>query len=163
MKTTHRDNWRVVVEITPRAREIRATALGFADLDYHLNGRLTGEPFEMTFAPRRLGDLGAGLSVSDRLAGRDLDAAYRARCEEMLAALLREPHVRSGRVEVDEQHVCSHCDMRWEELTADEAADGSTNIDEPSVEGEPVCCDKSIDEFRAERGIPLPDWTVGAS
>ena len=54
----------------------------------------------------------------------------------------------------DTQSVCSHCDLAWEVLTAAEAADESTNQDEHSVEGEPVCCEAAINEFRSERGIP---------
>jgi hypothetical protein len=49
---------------------------------------------------------------------------------------------------------CSYCGYAWEVLTAAEAADDSTNQDEHSVEGEPVCCEAAIAEFRAERGIP---------
>ncbi|MEE1814261.1 hypothetical protein PUR59_04395 [Streptomyces sp. SP18ES09] len=162
MKTTHRDNWRVVISINPQYTHVRISVLGFAGLDSDLDGNLSGTPFELTVIPRRLGDFGT-VSMSDRLVSTDVDGDYRRRCEQMLAAFLREPHVRSGRVEVDEEHRCSHCDMRWEELTADEAADESTNIDAHSVEGEPVCCDKAIDDFRAERGIPLPDWTGGAA
>ncbi|MFD9047626.1 hypothetical protein [Streptomyces zaomyceticus] len=162
MKNTTRDNWRVIVEVMPRAREIRAAALGFANLGHDLNGRLTGEAFEMSFAPRRLGDFG-WLSVSDCRPGRDVDAEYRARCEEMLAEFLRHEHVRSGRVECDETHVCSHCNFGWEELTAEEAADGSVNQDEHSVEGEPVCCEAAINEFRTERGVPLLASAGGAA
>ncbi|XUM01271.1 hypothetical protein ACQ86F_31845 [Streptomyces venezuelae ATCC 10712] len=54
----------------------------------------------------------------------------------------------------DHVAVCSHCDLVWEELTAEEAADDSTNQDVHSVEGEPVCCFEAIAEFRKERGIP---------
>ncbi|MFB7589320.1 hypothetical protein [Streptomyces sp. NPDC056169] len=63
----------------------------------------------------------------------------------------------------DSVAVCSHCGLLWEELTADEAADDSTNVDARSIEGEPVCCGKAIEEFRAERGIPMPSWTGGAA
>ncbi|MFC9700870.1 hypothetical protein ACFTWD_09285 [Streptomyces sp. NPDC056943] len=163
MKKTFRDNWRVVVEIMPRAREIRASQLGFTGLDYDLNGRLTGEAFEMTFVPRDLGDIGSGFFVSGHRHGRDVDAAYRARCEEMLAEFRRCDHVLSGRVECDEEHRCSHCDLVWEVLTADEAADGSTNQDAHSVEGEPVCCEAAINEFRTERSIPLLATAGGAA
>ncbi|WP_075737481.1 hypothetical protein [Streptomyces acidiscabies] len=55
----------------------------------------------------------------------------------------------------DTREECSHCGLRWEVLTAEEAADDSAVQDEHSVEGEPVCCEAGIDEFRAERGIPL--------
>lgn len=54
----------------------------------------------------------------------------------------------------DDIELCTLCRDEYEALTADEAADSSTNVDEHSVEGEPVCCDKAIAEFRTERGIP---------
>ncbi|MGW1814251.1 hypothetical protein ACWCQM_11895 [Streptomyces sp. NPDC002125] len=55
----------------------------------------------------------------------------------------------------DEIELCTYCRSEFESLTADEAADGSTNQDEHSVEGEPVCCRAAVDEFRVERNIPL--------
>ncbi|MFE3488335.1 hypothetical protein [Streptomyces griseus] len=154
MKLTSRDDWRVIIEIRPRYTSTHISALGFTNLDYDLDGEIDGDPFELTIAPRRLGDISPGMSVGDQWAGRDIDAAYKRRCEAMLAELLRAPHVRSGRVTCTETHTCSHCWLVWEELTADEAADDSTNQDEHSVAGEPVCCDKAIAEFRTERGIP---------
>lgn len=54
----------------------------------------------------------------------------------------------------DDVILCTHCRSEFEALTADEAADESTNQDEHSVEGEPVCCYEAVTEFRAERGIP---------
>ncbi len=153
MKKTYRDDWRVIIEISPRATHIQVSALGFDGLNFDLNGTLAGLPFEIEIAPRRLGDLGTVL-MSDRLASSDIDGDYRKRCEEMLAELLRKPHVKSGRVTCKETHTCSLCGLEWEVLTADEAVDESTNQDAYSVEGEPVCCEKAIVEFRAERGIP---------
>lgn len=154
MKKTYREDWRVIIEIRPRYTHTPISALGFTGLDHDLDGTLDGEPFELTIAPRRLGDLGGGMSVGDALASRDIDGDYRARCEAMLAELLRTPHVRSGRVTCTETHECSYCGCGWEVLTADEAADDSTNQDGHSVEGEPVCCFEAITEFRTERGIP---------
>ncbi len=63
----------------------------------------------------------------------------------------------------DDIILCTHCRSEFEALTADEAADDSTNQDEHSVEGEPVCCYAAIAEFRAERGIPALAETGGAS
>ena len=54
----------------------------------------------------------------------------------------------------DDIVLCTLCKGEYEALTADEAADESTNQDEHSVEGEPVCCVEAVNEFRAERGIP---------
>lgn len=161
MKLTHREDWRVIIEIAPRSTRILISALGLVPAGSDLDGSLDGEPFELTIAPRRLGDL-HGVSMSDRLASNDVDGDYRRRCEEMLAALLRQPHVRSGRVAVTETHTCSHCDLGWEELTADEAADSSTSFDEHSVEGEPVCCEAAIYEFRRGRGITVLTSAGGA-
>lgn len=59
--------------------------------------------------------------------------------------------------------ICTHCRAEFEALTAEEAADGSTNQDEYSVEGEPVCCEAAVDEFRAERRIPALRKSGGAS
>ncbi|MER6235899.1 hypothetical protein ABT185_07460 [Streptomyces clavifer] len=160
MKNTTRDEWRVIIEIRPRYTHTPISALGFTNLDYDLDGEIDGDPFELTIAPRRLGDLGAGLSVGDQLASRDIDAAYKRRCEAMLAELLRAPHVRGGRVTCTETHTCSHCSLLWEVLTAEEAADPRNRQDEHSVEGEPVCCGKAIAEFRTEHGLPAEQQDV---
>ena len=154
MKLTTRDDWRVIIEIAPRATHIPISALGFDGLDFGLDGELAGDPFEITIAPRRLGDLGSGMSVGDRMVSRDIEGAYKARCEEMLAELLRKPHVKSGRVACTESHTCSLCGLGWEVLTAAEAADPAVRQDEHTAVGEPVCCGEAIAEFRAERGIP---------
>jgi hypothetical protein len=154
MKKTYRDDWRVIIEIAPRATRIPLSALGFEGLGHDLDGTLDGLPFEVAIAPRRLGDLGTGMSVSDSLASRDVDGDYRKRCEEMLAELLRHPHVKSGRVTCKETHTCSLCGLGWEVLSADEVAKDWYRQDEHSVEGEPVCCVEAVVEFRAERGIP---------
>ncbi len=58
----------------------------------------------------------------------------------------------------DDIVLCTLCRSEFEALTADEAADDSTNQDEHSVEGEPVCCRAAVDEFRAERGVPAVQW-----
>jgi hypothetical protein len=46
------------------------------------------------------------------------------------------------------RYECSHCGLEWEAH---------------SVEGEPVCCEEAIAEFRAERGIPALAETGGAA
>lgn len=58
----------------------------------------------------------------------------------------------------DNIEICTLCRAEYEYLTAEEAADLSTSIDEHSVEGEPVCCRAAVDEFRAERGVSPVDW-----
>ncbi|MCX4579808.1 hypothetical protein OHB41_42885 [Streptomyces sp. NBC_01571] len=77
------------------------------------------------------------MTVSDRMASQGIDGAYKARCESMLAAPLRHPHVKSGRVDCTEAHVCSRCDLGWEVLTASWAGAPSYRQDEHTVEGEP--------------------------
>ncbi|MFJ1697632.1 hypothetical protein ACIOHC_21370 [Streptomyces sp. NPDC088252] len=153
MKKTYRDDWRVIIEVKPRATRIPLAALGFEGLD----GTIVGDPFELEIAPQRLGDFGY-MSMSDSIVSRDIDGDYQRRCDALLAELLRRPHVKGGRVTCTETHVCSHCDLTWEVLTAAEAANASHQQDEHSVEGEPVCCDKAIAEFRVERGIPAVQW-----
>ncbi|MER5407406.1 hypothetical protein [Streptomyces sp. NPDC002769] len=71
------------------------------------------------------------------MASQDIDGAYKARCESMLAALLRHPHVKSGRVGCTEAHVCARCDLGWEVLTASWAGAPSYRQDE-LVGGRPL-------------------------
>lgn len=156
MKITYRDDWRVIVEIRPQYTHTPISALGFDGCE----GQLVGEPFEIVVAPRRLGDLGY-VSMSDRLASKDIDGDYRRRCEELLAEMRKKPHVRDGRVTCSETHVCSHCDLEWEELTAEDVAKFPNCLqDEHSAAGEPVCCDKAIAEYRSEHGIPAVEVTA---
>ncbi|MEU2739869.1 hypothetical protein ABZ656_32055 [Streptomyces sp. NPDC007095] len=149
MKETYRDEWRVIVTLMPR----RPADLGLTGLDEIAEFVAVAEPITVAVLPRRLGNLGF-VSMGDRLVSRDVEGDYRRRCDEIAAELRQRPQVDEVTVMCTETHTCSHCRLRWEVLTADEAADDSTNQDEHSVEGEPVCCDKAIDEFRAERGIP---------
>ncbi|MFZ4264472.1 hypothetical protein [Streptomyces arboris] len=112
------------------------------------------EDFRIVITPRRLGDLG-WMSISDHMASDNIERDTRERCDEIAEQVQRHvDNVGSVEVQFTEVHTCSHCFLTWEELTAEEAADTSTRIDEHSVEGEPVCCDKAIAEFRTERGIP---------
>lgn len=116
--------------------------------------KTTREDFRIVITPRRLGDLG-WMSISDRMASDDIERDTRERCEEIAEQVKRHvDNVGTVEVQFTEVHTCSHCFLTWEELTAGEAANTFTRIDEHSVEGEPVCCDKAIAEFRTERGIP---------
>lgn len=54
----------------------------------------------------------------------------------------------------DDVILCTYCGSEFEALAAEDAAHEANCQDEHSVEGEPVCCEKAIVEFRAERGIP---------
>ncbi|WP_329163962.1 hypothetical protein OHB49_29040 [Streptomyces sp. NBC_01717] len=122
--------------------------------------RTTRDDYRVVVTPRRLGDFG-WMSMSDRMASSDPDRDMRERCEEIAAAVKRHvDNVGSVEVQFTEVHTCSHCDLTWEVLTAVEALMASHRQDEHSVEGEPVCCDKAIDEFRVERGLPPVRWEV---
>jgi hypothetical protein len=148
VKKTLRDEWRVMVTLKPR----RPADLGLTGIGELAEFAAMAEPITVAVLPRRLGNLG-WVSMSDRLASRDVEGDYRRRCDEIAAELRVLPHVAEVEVTCTETHVCSHCNLRWETLTAAEAADPRSWIDEHSVEGEPVCCGKAIDEFRAARGI----------
>lgn len=150
MKKTFRDEWRVMVTIKPR----RPADLGLTGLDDLAEFVAPSGPITVAVLPRRLGQLSAGMLVPDDAVSRDVDGAYRARCEEIAATLRDLPQVEEATVACTETHACSHCGLGWEVLTAEQAADRSFRLDERSVEGEPVCCDKAIAEFRTERGIP---------
>ncbi|MEU0671307.1 hypothetical protein ABZ330_00145 [Streptomyces sp. NPDC006172] len=62
----------------------------------------------------------------------------------------------------DTREECSHCGYAWETLSATDVKNPKFLPDEHSVEGEPVCCEAGINEFRAERGIPALAETGGA-
>jgi hypothetical protein len=149
VKQTYRDEWRVMVTLKPR----RPADLGLTGLDDLAEFVAASGPITVAVLPRRLGNFGF-LSVSDSLASRDVEGDYRRRCDEIAAELRQRPQVDEVTVTCTETHTCSYCRLRWEVLTADEAADSSTNQDEHSVEGEPVCCEAAIAEFRTEHGIP---------
>ncbi|WP_432159471.1 hypothetical protein [Streptomyces sp. NRRL F-5630] len=148
MKQTHRDEWRVLVTLKPR----RPADLGLTGLDDLAEFVAVPGPITVAVLPRRLGNLGFA-STSDSLASRDVEGDYRRRCDELADELRQRPQVDEVTVTCTETHTCSHCGLRWEELTASEAADPRSRLDEHSVEGEPVCCDEAIAEFRAERGV----------
>ncbi|WP_051878899.1 hypothetical protein [Streptomyces sp. NRRL B-24720] len=122
--------------------------------------KTTRDDYRVVITPRRLGDFG-WMSVSDRMASSDPDRDIRERCEEIAAEVKRHvDNVGSVEVQSTEVHTCSHCDCVWEELSAVEALMASHRQDNHSTEGEPVCCDKAIDEFRTERGLPPVQWEV---
>ncbi|MGW1463888.1 hypothetical protein ACWCPT_05970 [Streptomyces sp. NPDC002308] len=148
MKITHRDEWRVTATLKPR----RPVDLGL-DLGDLAEFVAVEQPIVVAVLPRQLGSFGF-IHMSDRLASADVEGDYRRRCEEIASVLRRRPHVEDVTVTCTETYTCSHCLLVWEVLTAEEAADYSTAQDQYSVEGEPVCCDAAVAEFRAERGIP---------
>lgn len=151
MKITRRDEWRVLVTINAR----RPADLGLTGLDELAEFVAPQGPITFAVLPRRLGSLGFGaLSMSDSLISRDVEGDYRRRCEAIRDELLRRPQVSEATVTCTETHTCSHCRLRWEVLSAEEASDSANLADEHSVGGEPVCCEAAIAEFRTERGIP---------
>lgn len=150
MKETYRDEWRVMVTLKPR----RPADLGLTGLDELAEFIAPPGPITVAVLPRRLGKLSAGMSVPDEYVTRDAETAYRERCDSIAAELRNRPHVADVTVACTETHVCSHCRLRWEVLTAEQAVDRRHRQDEHSVDGEPVCCDRAIAEFRAEHGIP---------
>lgn len=150
MKKIYRDEWRVIAEITPR----KPADLGLTGLGELAEFVAVSGPIQVSILPRRLGNFGF-VSMSDSLASRDVEGDYRRRCEEIAAEVGRLPQVSEARVTCTETHTCSHCGCGWEALSADQAADPRSCADEHSVEGEPVCCDAAITEFRTERGIPV--------
>ncbi|MEV5851456.1 hypothetical protein [Streptomyces anulatus] len=149
MKITYRDEWRVMVTIKPRI----PADLGFIGIASIAEFVAPTTPITVAVLPRRLGNLGF-VSMSDRMASNDIEADYRARCEEIATTLRGLPHVEEATVTCTETHTCSLCHLLWEELTADEAADRRNCPDEHSIKGEPVCCNEAIDAFRTEHGIP---------
>jgi len=158
VKITHRDEWRVMVTLKPR----RPADLGLTGLDDLAEFVAVSGPVTVAVLPRRLGNFGF-VSMSDRLASRDVEGDYRRRCEEIVAELRNRPQVDEVTVTCTETHMCSHCGLRWEVLTAEEATDPKYRQDEHSAEGEPVCCVAGVAEFRTERGIPALAETGGAA
>ncbi|GAQ52122.1 hypothetical protein a10_01903 [Streptomyces acidiscabies] len=159
MKITNRDEWRVMVTLKLR----RPADLGLTGLDDLAEFIATPGSITIAVLPRRLGKLSAGMSVPDRMMSRNVDEAYRQRCDEIAAELRNRPQVDEVTVTCTETHVCSHCGLGWEVLTAEEATDPKCRQDEHSVDGEPVCCEAAIDEFRKEHGIPALAETGGAA
>lgn len=149
MKKTTRDEWRVMVTLKAR----RPADLGLTGIDDLAEFIAPPGPITVAVLPRRLGSFSFG-SIGNRRVSNDIEGDYRRRCEAIADELRNRPQVEDVTVCCTETHTCSHCRLPWEELTADEAADDSTNQDEHSVAGEPVCCEDAINEFRRERGIP---------
>ncbi|MFE5658321.1 hypothetical protein ACFQ9H_19290 [Streptomyces sp. NPDC056517] len=153
MKKTTRDEWRVMVTLKVR----RPVDLGLTGIDDLAEFIAPPGPITIAVLPRRLGSFSFG-SMGDSLVSDDIEGDYRRRCEDIADELRSRAQVEDVTVCCTETHTCSHCRLRWEELTADEAADDSTNQDEHSIAGEPVCCEDAINEFRSERGLPARDW-----
>lgn len=73
----------------------------------------------------------------------------RALLDDMAAAVRRHvDHVGSVKVEYDTRAECSFCGYEWETVTAEDLAERPDDY-EGQVLGEPVCCTKAAEEFRA--------------
>lgn len=145
MKITERSSFRV--EVTFRARQLSDLGL------IGVQGQIIHGDLSVSIAPQRLGDFG-GVSISDARVSNDIAKDYERRCNELLDEIRRQRPVASGQVVWTEEHRCSHCRLTWEVMTPEYLADRDLWPDEHTVEGEPVCCDAAINEFRTERGIP---------
>ncbi len=156
MKITTRDNLRVVATFRPTQTHTSIASLGFMDKwGEPLEGNIWGAEFQFTVLPKRLGDLGAGMSVSDTMASRDVEGDYYRRCEIIREGLLRHPNVTEAHIVSDEAHTCSHCDGEWWGLSEVQATNERFRLDDHSITGEPACCEEAVNEFRTEQGIPL--------
>lgn len=157
MKITTRDAWRVTFTLKPRT----LGEIGLDGLDALAGQLLTEGPLELAVLPRSLGDFGFIKMSPARVSG-DIEGDYRRRCDEIAAALGQHRQVDDVEVHCTETHTCSHCHLAWEVMTPEYLADRDLWQDEHTVEGEPVCCEKAIAEFRTERGIPALSTRAGA-
>ncbi|MFE6500716.1 hypothetical protein [Kitasatospora sp. NPDC057738] len=133
-KLTVTDNYRVVVT-------------GTLDLSLPIGPRIQVCVKDAVIEPQRLGDLG-WVSMSDRLASRDIGGDYRRRCEEIVQALrAQHPGIKAA-IEFDTTETCSHCGLDWDEWTTESAERWP---DEDYVVGEPLCCDEAQSKYRAAR------------
>jgi hypothetical protein len=138
-----------MVTIKPR----RPADLGLTGLDEIAEFIAPAGPITFAVLPRSLGDFGF-IKMNAARVSSDIEGDYRRRCEEIAAGLRGRPQVEEVTVTCAETHTCSFCGLGWEVLTAEGAASPRDRLDHRSIEGEPVCCDKAIAEFRTERGIP---------
>lgn len=150
MKKTVQDNWRVVAVVRPQKTKMPVASLGFKDeWGNPLAGQVWGGPFEFTVHPSGPGFTAVGgWTYVQPHSGEE-------GCKVIRDGLLRHPNVTEARIECDEETTCSHCDCVWEELASVGEVDEFGQEDMLSVIGEPVCCTKAINEFRARQGIAL--------
>jgi len=139
VKKTTRDNFRVIAVVRPKQTHMSIASLGFKDIwGDPLEGHVWGDPFQITVLPRRLGDLGSGMSVGDQMASRDIEGDYRKRCEVIRDGMRRHPNVVEARIECDEECRCSFCGLEWSELEQSEVKEYGQE-DGLSITGEPAC------------------------
>jgi hypothetical protein len=133
-KLIARDEWRVV-------------ATGILDLSLPNGPRLQVRVKDAVIPPQRLGDFG-WVSMSDRMASRDIEGDYERRCEEIVRALRSQHPGVKATVEFNTTETCSHCGCGWDVMTA-EVQEKYPEFDEPI--GMPMCCEAAQDEWRATR------------
>ncbi|MFB7671640.1 hypothetical protein ACFC26_09505 [Kitasatospora purpeofusca] len=133
-KLITRDEWRVVVT-------------GTLDLSVPDGPRLQVRIKDAVIPPQRLGDFG-WVSMSDSRVSSDIEGDYQRRCEEIVRALRSQHPGVKAEVMSTTTETCSHCGLVWEEWTTESAARWPA---EDYVFGEPLCCDKAQDEWRAAR------------
>lgn len=153
MKVTTRDDFHVEVVVCPMRTKMTIASLGFKDAyGDPLQGQVWGDNFTFKVLPQRLGDFGGMRSVSDSMASSDIEGDYMWRCEVIRAGMLQHPNVIQAEIVFTETHVCSFCGLPWEEMTRSMLEEMGQE-DGLTIVGEPACCLKAINEFRAERGI----------
>lgn len=152
MKITTKDNWRVVATVRPMAAHMHISSLGFEnEWGEPLQGQVVGDDFQITIEPDGPGWRSTGdWTFSSSPGGEE-------GCREIARGMAKHRNVINTEIVCDETHTCSHCGCGWEELDEEDVTDPGNLVDLHSIAGEPVCCDKAIEEFRTERDIPLPD------
>lgn len=118
--------------------------------------RIVRDNFRIVATPKALGDCGY-FTIPDERMSRDPESDYLDRCRQIARIVEALPDVAGASVRFDTRELCSHCELDWSPMTAQQATDPKCLYDEHSIEGEPACCEKAINEFRAEHGLPLVD------
>ena len=78
---------------------------------------------------------------------KELEEDKRNTCESIVDDIKRHvDDIQSVDVEFDESEICEFCQRVWE-IWEEESEDGGY------IKGEPVCCNKAMDEFRTKETI----------
>ena len=121
-----------------------------ADLGFTGLGGTSERNVELVILPQRLGEIGAGMSFSDSMVSRDIEGDYERRCNDLLAEMRRQRRVLDGKVTWTETVTCSHCNLGWEELTAELLEQYPDWAEQPGDgPGLPLCCEPAQVEWRA--------------
>lgn len=140
MKVTTKGNYRVVALLcTTKASTFIAD----------LGGWILGDGVEITFRPRRPGDIGSGMKIPDTWVTRDNASWYEQECADMVYALQALPYIRSAETRWDETYTCASCGLTWEEIDQDFIDQHPTEVPEGHGVGTPLCCEEAISEWEA--------------